>query len=79
MIVPFCINAYSDSLWAGRYRDRIPVGARFSATYQTDPGAHATSCIMRTGSPPGVKRQMRGVNHARPSFAEVKERVELYF
>jgi hypothetical protein len=31
-----------------------------------------------TGSFPGVKRQVRGVNHPLPSSAEVKERVELY-
>jgi len=35
--------------------DRIPVGARFSAPVQTDPGAHPATCTMGTGSFPGVK------------------------
>jgi hypothetical protein len=29
--------------------DRIPVGARYSAPFQTDPGAHPASCTMGTG------------------------------
>jgi len=41
--------------WARRSEDRIPVGARFSAPVQTGPGAHPPSCIMGTGSFPGVK------------------------
>jgi len=50
------INAkYSDWLLAGRSGDRIPMGARFSAPVQTDPGAHPASCTMGTGSFPGVK------------------------
>jgi len=36
------------------------VGARFSATVQTEPGAHPASCTMGTGSFPGVKNG-RGV------------------
>ena len=36
-------------------RDRIPVGARFSAPVQTGPGALPASCTMGTGSFPGVK------------------------
>ena len=36
-------------------RDRIPVGARFSAPVQNDPGAHPASCTMGTGSFPEVK------------------------
>jgi len=31
------------------------VGARFSAPVQTGPGAHPASCIMGTGSFPGIK------------------------
>ena len=33
----------------------MPVGARFSSSVQTGPGAHPTSCTMDTGSFPGVK------------------------
>ena len=52
--------------------------ARFSAPFQTGPGAHPASYKMGTGSFPGVKRPGRGVDHPPPSSAEVKERVELY-
>jgi len=45
-------------------------GARFSSPVQTGPGAHPASYEMGTGSFPEVMR---------PSIAEVKERVELYF
>ena len=49
-----------DWLREGRSGDRIPVGTRFSAPVQTDPGAHPASCKMVTGSFPGVKSS-RGV------------------
>jgi len=32
--------------WTG---DRIQIGARLSAPFQTGPGAHPTSCTMGTG------------------------------
>ena len=54
-------------------------GSRFSAPFQTGPGAHPASYTMGTGSFPGVKRLGRDVYHPRPYSAEVKERVELYF
>ena len=57
---PGWLSRYSDSLRAGRSRDRIPMGARFSAPVQTGPGAHPASCTMGTGSFPGVKRPGRG-------------------
>jgi hypothetical protein len=63
---------------AGRFVDRIPVGARFSAPVQTGPGAHPTSYTMGTGSFVGEKRPGHGIDHPSPSSAEVKERVELY-
>ena len=56
-------SQYADSLRAGRSGDRIPVGARFSAPFQTGPVAHPASCSMGTGSFPGVKRLGRGVDH----------------
>jgi len=39
----------------GRSGNRIPVGARFSATLQTGSGAHPASCTMGTGFSPGVE------------------------
>ena len=48
-------SQYSCWLRAGWSRDRILVGARFSAPVQTSPGAHPASCTMGTGSFPGVK------------------------
>ena len=60
-------SRYSDSLRAGRSGVRIPVGARFSAPVQTDPGAHPASCTMGTGSFPGVKRPGRGADPPPPS------------
>ena len=53
-------------------------GTRFSAPVQSVPWLHPASCIMGTGSLPGLKRPGRGVGYPTPSSAEVKERVELY-
>ena len=49
------LSKYNDWLRAGRYGNRIPVGARFSAPVQTVPGAHPASCTTGTGSFPRVK------------------------
>jgi len=68
---PFCVlNRHIASFKAGqrlvtdgRFENRIPVGSRLSANFQTDPGAHPASYIMGTRSFPGVKRPGRGGNH----------------
>ena len=52
---PCCGPGIPTELRAGRSRDRLPVGVRFSAPVQTGPGAHPTSCTMCTGSFPEVK------------------------
>jgi hypothetical protein len=67
----------SDSLRAGRSRDRIPVEERFSAPSRrpwSPPG------LLYNGYPffPGGKRQGRSVNHPPSSSVEVKERAKLY-
>jgi hypothetical protein len=45
-----------------RIKKEIPVGVRFFAHVQTGRGAHPASCIMGTGSFPGVKRPGRGTD-----------------
>jgi hypothetical protein len=72
-------SQYSDSLQTGWSGDRILVGAKLSAPFQTSPGAHPASYTMGTRSFPGVKRPGCGIDHPPPSSAKVKERVELYF
>jgi hypothetical protein len=73
----FGLSRYSDSLRAGRFGDRILVGARFPAPVQTGSGAQPASYTMGAGSFQGVKRPGRGVDHPPPLSAEVKERVEI--
>ena len=72
------LSRYSDALRAGGSGDRISVEARFFAPVQTGPWTHPASYVMGTGSLPGTKRLVCGVDHPPPSSAEVKERVELY-
>jgi len=72
------LSRYSDSLRAERFGVRTPVGTRFSATVQAGSGAHLASRVMGTGSLPGVKRTVRGVENPPPCSAEVKERLEQY-
>ena len=59
---PRYFSRYSDTLRAGRSRDRIPVEARFPVPFQTGPGGHTTSYTMDTGTFPGVERPGRGVD-----------------
>jgi hypothetical protein len=57
----------------------MPVGPRFSAHVQTDPGGQRT--LLYNGyrvSLPGVKLPGHGVKHPPLSSAEVDERVEIY-
>jgi len=54
--MPGTAKRYSDSLWAGRSGDRMPVGPLFYAPVQTGPGAHPASYAMGTGSFPRLKR-----------------------
>jgi hypothetical protein len=63
---------YSDLLRAGRTGDRIPMGARFFAHVQTDPGGHPASCTMGTEDFPGVKPPERGADHPPPPSTEVE-------
>jgi len=53
------------------------VGAKFSAPVRTDAGAHPTSCIMGTGSFPGIKLLGRGVDHP-PHIAPRLKKVYRY-
>jgi hypothetical protein len=48
-------------------------GAIFFAHVQNGPEDHPASCIMGTGSFPGVKLPGRGADHPAPSSAEVKK------
>jgi len=68
----------TDSLRAGRFGDRIPVRATYSAPVQTAPGVHPAFYSIGTGSSPGVKRPGRSIDHPPPFSAEVKERVKPY-
>ena len=51
---PGSCSHYSDLLWAGQSGDQIPMGARYSAPFQTGPGAHP-AYAMGTGPFPGSK------------------------
>jgi hypothetical protein len=59
-----------DTVWTVRDRNKIPVGARFIANFQTGPGAHPASCTKGTGSFAAVKRSGRCADHPPPSSAE---------
>ena len=65
---PGTLSRYSDWLRAGRYRDRISVGVRFSAPVRTGPGAHPASGTMGTG---GKERPGRDADSSLISSAVV--------
>jgi hypothetical protein len=73
-IGPGQLSRYSDSLRTGRSRDRITVGARFSAPVQTGSGAHLAHYTMGTGSFQVVERPGRGVDH--PPHLELRLKKE---
>jgi len=55
------------------------VGARFSASVQTSPGAQPASCTVGTGSFQGVRSgRVVTLTPSPPSIAVGHERVELY-
>jgi hypothetical protein len=70
-------SRHSDSIRAGPSGDRIPLEARFSATVQTDSGAHPSSYTVRT-TISVVKKARAWRQQPTPSRAEAKERLELY-
>jgi len=54
---------YTDSLRIGRFGDGLRMRAKFSAVFQTGPGAHPAFFTMSRVSFPGVKSPGRGVDH----------------
>ena len=71
-------SRYSACLRAGRSRDRILVGARYSAPVHTGLVAHPVSYTMGTASFLWVKTGEHGTDHPSLSKAKIKESVELY-
>jgi len=66
-------SRYSDSLWAGWYRDQILVGARFFYTHPDWPWGPPRPLYNRYHVTfQGVKRPGHGVDHPPPSGVEVK-------
>jgi hypothetical protein len=62
-----------------RFRDRIPVAARFSAPVQNGPRAHSASCTMGTISFPGVNSGWGVTLTPHTSYCRGQERVQLCF
>jgi hypothetical protein len=82
IIARFCVRylhmvgnrrSLSDSLRNGRSGDRILVGARFSSPVQTGSETYPASYTMGTGSFPGVKWPVRGVDRPHPSSGDAKK------
>jgi hypothetical protein len=72
-VVMFINLDFVYSLRTGRSWDPIPVGMRFFAPVQTDPGSHPASYTMGTGSFPGVKRSGRDVDQSPHLAPRLKE------
>ena len=75
---PRARSLYSDSLRAGRYSDRIPIGARLFVRVQTGPGAHSVSLECVPSLFPWSEKCGAWFKYSPLSSAEVEERVELY-
>jgi hypothetical protein len=85
------IRVLDNSRWAGivqsvqrlatgwTVRDRIPVGARFSAPVQNGPGAHPASYTMGTGSFPGVSGWGVGLTTHPHLEPRLRKWLQLYF
>jgi len=71
-------SRYSDLLQAGRFGDRMPLGARFSAHIQTGLGTLLASCAVCTASLSWDQSDRAVALTTTPPSAEVVERVELY-
>ena len=54
------------------------MAGRFSELVENGPWAQPGPSTKGTESFPGVKRPGRGSNHPPPTYADVKERLELY-
>ena len=74
-IIFFSASQYSDSLRAGRFGDRIPVGGGRDFPQLSRPAMGPIQPPVQWV--PGLYLG-RGVDHPPPSSAEVKDRVELY-
>ena len=72
------LSRYSYQLRARRFRDQIPLVARFFAPVQTSPGAHPIYREWIPGYFPEVNWPGRRLNHSSLSSSKVKEIVELY-
>ena len=77
-VLYFCISTFR-RMWAaialrtGRFGNRMPVGARFSASVQTGPQPHQVSCSTGTGPFPAVEQAGRSVNHQPHLESRLKE------
>jgi hypothetical protein len=71
------LSQYNYPLRAGRYGDRIPVGARYSAPIKAGPGANQPPLKWVSGLFPGSKSAGAWRLPSTQSTAEVKERVQL--
>ena len=72
---PRWLSRYSDSLRAGRSRDRNSIRVRISAPVQTGPGPQIASCTKGTGSFLVVKRPGRGADYPPHLVPSLRKRI----